>query len=294
MVTAFTFVGMLSSMLAVFAGAATPPARRPVKIRDCETCKHFKLGWNRERRICGGFPDVPCDGAESDFNLLEIPVLTAANFDDVMASSKLVVALFTQGQCDGELRQLFVDVIDTFAARNERSVLAVHMECMENKDKCEALGIREFPVIYAFGKDRGEPIKHENDLSFINKRDLESTNKFVLALLQQRRGTSRTKGLCETFVQHFFFDENQENVEGVISSAKAVREMETTSASEKQALDVLLAEIAVIQTQGLPYIGNTVNIIRQRITELNDQDLLEGVLIRLDLLEFMSNSLFDH
>ena len=70
--------------------------RNHMQIRDCETCRHFKLGWNRERRICGGFPDVPCDGAESDFNLLEIPVLTAANFDDVMASSKLVVALFTQ------------------------------------------------------------------------------------------------------------------------------------------------------------------------------------------------------
>ena len=70
--------------------------RNHMQIRDCETCRHFKLGWNRERRICGGFPDVPCDGAESDFNLLEIPVLTAANFDDVMASSKLVVTLFTQ------------------------------------------------------------------------------------------------------------------------------------------------------------------------------------------------------
>lgn len=47
-------------------------------------------------RSCGGFPKIPCDGAETDYNVLDIPELTNANFDGVMATSKLVVALFTE------------------------------------------------------------------------------------------------------------------------------------------------------------------------------------------------------
>ena len=52
--------------------------------------------WNRELRACGGFPQLQCNGAETDFNLMDISKLTDVNFDEVMATPKLVVALFTQ------------------------------------------------------------------------------------------------------------------------------------------------------------------------------------------------------
>ena len=49
-----------------------------------------------------------------------------------------------------------------------------------------------------------------------------------------------------------------------------------------------------IQQDGVVYIGNTVHLIRDRITQIKDEEMLENVLIHLDILEFMANALYDH
>lgn len=48
-----------------------------------------------------------------------------------------------------------------------------------------------------------------------------------------------------------------------------------------------------IQKEGVVFVGNAVNIIRERITTIDDENVLEDVLIQLDQLEFMTSALYD-